>query len=66
LYKYDEKAVTFWYEDHEGKRYFVTMDVREFIKALIQHIPDPVLWCLQPQNQKEIFQIFTEKYSIGR
>jgi hypothetical protein len=40
LHRYDGKAVTFWYEDREGKRHFVTMDVREFIKALIQHIPD--------------------------
>lgn len=40
LYRYDGKTVTFWYEDHGGKRNFVTMGVREFIKALIQHIPD--------------------------
>jgi hypothetical protein len=40
LHGYDGKEVTFWYEDREGKRHFVTMQVREFIKALIQHIPD--------------------------
>ena len=40
LYRYDGKTVTFWYGDHDGKRHFVTMTVREFIKALIQHIPD--------------------------
>ena len=40
LHRYDGKVVTFWYEDREGKRHFVTMKVREFIKALIQHIPD--------------------------
>jgi hypothetical protein len=40
LHRYDGKEVTFWYEDREGKRHFVTMKVREFIKALIQHIPD--------------------------
>ncbi|PXF60667.1 MAG: hypothetical protein C4B59_08335 [Candidatus Methanogaster sp.] len=39
-YRYDGKTVTFWYGDHDGKRHFVTMTVREFIKALIQHIPD--------------------------
>jgi len=40
LYQYDGKTVTFWYGDHDGKRHFVMMAVREFIKALIQHIPD--------------------------
>ena len=40
LYRYDGKSVTFWYKDHEDKRLFVTMKVEEFIKALIQHIPD--------------------------
>jgi hypothetical protein len=40
LHQYDGKTVTFWYGDHDGKRHFVTMMVREFIKALIQHIPD--------------------------
>jgi len=40
LYRYDEKTVTFWYEDREGERHFVTMEVQEFIRALIQHIPD--------------------------
>jgi len=40
LHRYDEKTVTFWYKDNEGKKHFVTMAVREFIRALIQHIPD--------------------------
>ncbi|KAF5412445.1 MAG: hypothetical protein C5S38_08325 [Candidatus Methanophagaceae archaeon] len=40
LHRYDGKKVTFWYKDHEGKKLFVNMAVREFIKALIQHIPD--------------------------
>jgi hypothetical protein len=40
LYKYDGKSVTFWYKDHDGNKHFVTMEVRGFIKALIQHIPD--------------------------
>ncbi len=40
LHRYDGKTVTFWYKDHEGGRCFVTVTVREFIKALIQHIPD--------------------------
>ena len=40
LYQYDGKTVTFWYQDHEGKRCFVTMTVCEFIRALIQHIPN--------------------------
>ena len=29
------KTVTFWYEDREGERHFVTMEVREFIKAFV-------------------------------
>ena len=40
LHSYDGSSVTFWYKDHEGKKHFVTMEVQEFIKALIQHIPD--------------------------
>jgi len=40
LHRYDKKSVTFWYKDREGERHFVTMEVWEFIKALIQHIPD--------------------------
>ena len=35
LRKYNAKAVTFWYEDHEGKRHFVTINVQKFIRALI-------------------------------
>ena len=40
LHSYDGSSVTFWYNDHEGVKHFVTMEVQEFIKALIQHIPD--------------------------
>ena len=40
LHRYDGKTVTFWYGDNDDKRHFVTMAVHEFIKALIQHIPD--------------------------
>jgi hypothetical protein len=40
LYEYDGKSVTFWYKDHEDKKIFVTMEVKKFIRALIQHIPD--------------------------
>jgi hypothetical protein len=40
LYKYDGKSVTFWYKDDKGIKHFVRMEVRVFIKALIQHIPD--------------------------
>lgn len=36
-HQYDGETVTFWYGDHDSKRHFVTMTVREFIKALIQH-----------------------------
>lgn len=37
--------VTFWYDQKEGeteqkKRYYVTMELEEFIWALLQHIPD--------------------------
>ncbi len=40
LHSYDGKSVIFWYNDHEGVRHFVIMELQEFIKALIQHIPD--------------------------
>jgi uncharacterized Zn finger protein (UPF0148 family) len=40
LYRYNGKSVIFWYKNHEDKRLFVTMEVEEFITALIQHIPD--------------------------
>ena len=32
--------VTFWYKDNDGLTHVVSMDVFEFIEALIQHIPD--------------------------
>ena len=37
---YDGETVTFWYVDNEGVKQVVSMDVFEFIEALIQHIPD--------------------------
>jgi len=37
---YDGKTVTFWYKDNDEVKHVVTMDVFEFIGALIQHIPD--------------------------
>jgi len=37
---YDSKTATFWYKDNDGVKHVVTMDVFEFIGALIQHIPD--------------------------
>jgi hypothetical protein len=37
---YDGKTVTFWYNDNDGVKHIVAMDVFEFIGALIQHIPD--------------------------
>lgn len=40
LYGYDGKWVTFWYKDNQGSVHYKTMDVFEFIEALIQHIPD--------------------------
>jgi len=37
---YDGKHVVFWYEDDDDIRHYVTMDVEEFIHAVIDHIPD--------------------------
>lgn len=38
--RYNGKEVTFWYESHEtGKREYKTLDAKEFIKRLIDHIP---------------------------
>jgi hypothetical protein len=37
---YDGKDVTFWYVDNEKIKHYKTMPVFEFIKAIIQHIPD--------------------------
>jgi hypothetical protein len=37
---YDGKTVTFWYKDNDGLTHVVSMDVFEFIEALIQHVPD--------------------------
>lgn len=40
LCSYDGKNVTFWYVDNEKKKHYKTMPVFEFIKAIIQHIPN--------------------------
>ena len=40
LCRYDGKDVTFWYVDNEKIKHYKTMPVFEFIKAIIQHIPD--------------------------
>jgi len=37
---YDRKTVTFWYKDNDEVKIMISMDVFEFIEALIQHIPD--------------------------
>jgi len=37
---YDKKTVTFWYKDNGGVKNIVSMEIFEFIEALIQHIPD--------------------------
>lgn len=37
---YNGKAVTFWYEDREKEKQYVTLQVDEFISAIIQHVPD--------------------------
>jgi hypothetical protein len=38
--RYDGERVTFWYKDHESKKKEETLDVIEFIKRLIMHIPE--------------------------
>jgi hypothetical protein len=38
--EYDGKKVTFWYDDNQDVRHYKTMDVDDFIMAIIQHIPD--------------------------
>jgi len=40
IVSYDGKQVVFWYEDDNDIRHYVTMDVEEFIHAVIDHIPD--------------------------
>ena len=41
IYSYDGKEVRFWYEDDKEMIHFVTMEVDDFITALLQHIPEP-------------------------
>ncbi|MDI6855330.1 MAG: transposase, partial [Candidatus Thermoplasmatota archaeon] len=38
--RYDGKEVTFWWRDNGGEIHYKTMSVDEFIKAIIQHIPE--------------------------
>lgn len=40
LYGYDGEKVTFWYKDNQKIIHYKTMEVFEFIQAIIQHIPD--------------------------
>jgi hypothetical protein len=40
IISYDGKHVVFWYDDDGDIRHYVTMDVEEFIHAVIDHIPD--------------------------
>lgn len=37
---YNGRGVTFYYENHDGNKYFKTMSVFDFISAIIQHIPE--------------------------
>jgi hypothetical protein len=37
---YDGEEVVFWYEDDDKVKHFVTMEVEEFISAIIDHIPE--------------------------
>jgi len=37
---YDGENVTFWYVDNENKKHYRDMEVFEFIRAIIQHIPE--------------------------
>lgn len=40
IIRYDGKTVTFWYKDHyTNRRVTMTLEVKEFIKRLIDHIP---------------------------
>jgi hypothetical protein len=40
LYGYDGESVTFWYKDNQDVVHFRTMPVFEFIRSLVQHIPE--------------------------
>jgi len=40
IIRYDGKTVTFWYKDHAtNRKVTITLEVKEFIKRLIDHIP---------------------------
>jgi hypothetical protein len=38
--RYNGKEVTFWYADRDGVRHYKTMNVDDFIHAIIQHVPE--------------------------
>lgn len=40
IISYDGKHVVFWYDDDDDIRHYVTMNMEEFIHAVIDHIPD--------------------------
>ncbi len=40
IYAYNGKEVSFWYKDNQGVRHNKTMEVYDFISAIIQHIPE--------------------------
>lgn len=40
IISYDGKEVVFWYKDDNEVTHYVTMDVEEFMSAVIGHIPD--------------------------
>jgi hypothetical protein len=37
---YEGGAVTFWFEDNEGRRHYRTMAADHFIGAVVQHVPE--------------------------
>jgi Putative transposase/Transposase zinc-binding domain len=40
IIRYNGETVTFWYKDHKsGRKVMMTLEVKEFIKRLIDHIP---------------------------
>jgi len=40
IFGYDGDNVTFWYKDNQDVVHFRTMEVFEFIRSLVQHIPE--------------------------
>jgi hypothetical protein len=37
---YNEKEVTFWYVERDDIKHYKTMDIDDFIHAIIQHVPE--------------------------